>query len=144
MENEQVSEFSCTPPDILEKAEAASSSALLPEKSRRSYDKAYQSFMDWRIQKKAMSFSENVLLVYFVELSEKYKSSSLWSFYSMLRTVLVINHDVNIEKYGKLRSFFKRKSEGYEAKKSKTLTSKEIKMFITGAPDEIYLLHKVK
>lgn len=134
--------FSCTPPDILQKAEATTST-LLPEKSKRFYDKMYRSFMDWRIQKKTTSFSENVLLAYFAELGEKYKSSSLWSYYSMLKSVLILKHNVNMEKYSKLRSFLKRKSEGYQAKKSETLTPEEIKKFISEAPDEIYLLHKV-
>mgnify|MGYP005986404917 CR=1 FL=1 len=65
--------------------------------------------MDWRIQKKIKSFSENVVLAYFAELSEKYKSSSLWFFYSMLKAVLRIAHDVDLDKYGTLRSFLKRK-----------------------------------
>lgn len=134
--------FSCTPPDILQKAEATTST-LLPEKSKCLYDKMYRSFMDWRIKKKTTSFSENVLLAYFAELGEKYKSSSLWSYYSMLKSVLILKHNVNMEKYSKLRSFLKRKSEGYQAKKSETLTPEEIKKFISEAPDEIYLLHKV-
>lgn len=143
MESDDEIERACTPPDILETAKATSS-GLLPEKSKHLYDKVYRKFMEWRILKKASSFSENVILAYFVELNEKYKSSTMWTFYSMLRSVLLINHDIDLENYGKLRSFLKRKSEGYIAKKSKILAPEEIKKFIAEAPDEIYLLHKVK
>uniref|UniRef100_A0A6P7HBE7 Uncharacterized protein LOC114346606 isoform X2 n=1 Tax=Diabrotica virgifera virgifera TaxID=50390 RepID=A0A6P7HBE7_DIAVI len=57
--------------------------------------------------------------------------------------MLRINHDVDLEKYDKLRVFLKRKSEGFQAKKSSTLTPEQIRKFIDKAPDEIYLLHKV-
>ena len=61
----------------------------------------------------------------------------------MIQSVLKLNHDVDLEKYGKLRAFLKRKSEGFQAKKSKTLTPDEIKKFIDEAPNATYLLHKV-
>lgn len=143
MESDSEDSIPCTPPEVTERAEATVSN-LLPQKSKRFYDKAYQSFMDWRIQSKANSFSENVILAYFADLADRYKSSSLWSYYSMLKAVLKIKHDLDLEKYGKLRAFLKRKSEGYEAKKAKTLTPEEINKFIKEAPDNIYLLHKVR
>uniref|UniRef100_A0A6P7EYQ7 Uncharacterized protein DDB_G0271670-like n=1 Tax=Diabrotica virgifera virgifera TaxID=50390 RepID=A0A6P7EYQ7_DIAVI len=61
----------------------------------------------------------------------------------MIKSMFRINHDVDLEKYGKLRAFLKRKSEGFQAKKSSTLTPEQIRKFIDKAPDEIYLLHKV-
>jgi hypothetical protein len=136
-------DISCTPPEIVELA-ASTTSTLLPHRSKACYNKTYNIFMDWRIRKKITSFSENVLLAYFADIATKYKSSSLWSFYSMLKAVLRINHDVDIEKYAKLRSFLKRQSEGYEAKKSKTFTPEEITKFMANAPDKDYLLHKVR
>uniref|UniRef100_A0A6P7G9K5 Uncharacterized protein LOC114337333 n=1 Tax=Diabrotica virgifera virgifera TaxID=50390 RepID=A0A6P7G9K5_DIAVI len=61
----------------------------------------------------------------------------------MIKSMLRINHDVDLEKYGKLRAFLKRKSEGFQAKKSSSLTPEQIRKFIDKAPDEIYLLHMV-
>lgn len=90
--------FDNTPPDISNAAKDISNQ-LLPEKSRKQYEKAYQDFMNWKISKSSTSFSEDVLLVYFQELSEKFKSSSLWTFYSMLKSTLSINHNVDISKY---------------------------------------------
>lgn len=143
MESDSENSIHGTPPEITELAEATAAN-LLPQKSKGFYDKAYQTFMDWRIQKKTNSLSENVILAYFADIADKYKSSSLWSFYSMLKAVLKIKHDIDLEKYGKLRSFLKRTSEGYEPKKSKTLTPEEINKFIKEAPDKLYLLHKVR
>lgn len=140
--NENEESFTCTPPEIVQLA-AATTSTLIPETSKSIYNKTYASFNEWRLRNKANSYSENVLLAYFAELGAKYKPSSLWSFYSMIKSVLKINHDVDLEKYKKLRAFLKRKSEGFQAKKSSTLTPEEIRKFIDRAPDEIFLLHKV-
>lgn len=133
----------CTPPHIVEAARITSLN-LLPEKSKKKYEMVYKCFMSWRKNHNVGSFSENVLLVYFNELAKKYKSSSLWSFYSMLRSTLKLNNGVDIEIYTKLRAFLKRTSEGYQAKKAKTFTPEEINKFINEAPDTIYLATKVK
>ncbi|PSN39688.1 hypothetical protein C0J52_22264 [Blattella germanica] len=56
------------PPEISVKALEVSNN-LIPHKSRKMYEKFYRQFMDWRKTKSINSFSENVLLVYFEELS---------------------------------------------------------------------------
>ena len=104
-----------TPPEILQEAKDASLN-LLPEKSRKIYNNAYRQFMDWRNQKNVTSLSENVFLAYFEELSRKYSSSTLWTFYSMLRSTLNLYHEVEINKYSKLRALLQRKSDGYQKK----------------------------
>lgn len=143
MDTDSENEMSCTPPDITNAAEITSLN-LLPEKSRKLYISVYKSFMDWRIAKNANSFSESVLLVYFSELSTKYKSSTLWTHYSMLRSTLYINKGIKIENYGKLRAFLKRKSEGFVPKKANTFTPENINKFLTEASDEKYLATKVR
>lgn len=132
-----------TPPEILETANATSLN-LLPEKSRKHYNKVYTDFIAWRNINKVQSFSENVLLAYFTKLAEKYKSSSLWKVYSMLRSTISIHNNTNIDNYSKLRAFLKRKGEGYQAKKSKVFSPEEINKFINDAPDEVYLATKVR
>lgn len=134
--------FSLTPLEVLKAAEETSIN-LLPEKSRKKYEKVYNEFLNWRCAKNTSSFSENVLLAYFSELSNKFKCSSLWSIYSMLRSTINLHNGVKIEKYLKLRMFLKRKAEGHTAKKSKTFSSEQINTFINDAPDEIYLAIKV-
>ncbi len=131
-----------TPPEVKDLAENTEKN-LLPEKSKKRYEKAYQLFMNWRLEKKVKSFSETVLLAYFGEISNKFKPSTLWSTYSMLRTILNIKNNVNIANYPKLKSFLKRKGDGFKAKKSKILTAADIKKFIQEAPDSKYLLSKV-
>lgn len=136
------SDPSCTPPEILEKAQGATNN-LLPAKSRERYEIVYKKFMDWRLKNKIESFSENVMLAYFEEISEPMKPSSIWSWYSMLKSTINIRHDIDISKYMKLKALLKRKSEGYKPKKSKTLNSNQISHFLQNAPDKKYLLTKV-
>lgn len=137
------SEFNLTPPSILEAANVASLN-LVPEKSKQKYTLSYNLFMEWCKEQKTSSCSENVLIAYFGNISSKFKSSTLWSQYSMLKTMLNINKGVDISNYSKLRAFLKRKSDGYRARKSKVFTTNEIDKFIKEAPDSIYLLAKVR
>lgn len=58
-----------TPPDSVEQATRATHN-LFPVKSLKTYKKCYSNFMDLRNTNKVSSFSENVLLVYFDELSK--------------------------------------------------------------------------
>jgi hypothetical protein len=88
MDIENENDFSLTPPEIRDTAEVASLN-LLPEKSRKVYNMAYESFLNWQKEKKTTSFSESTLLVYFTELSTKYKSSTPWTYYSMLRSAII-------------------------------------------------------
>ncbi|XP_044745426.1 uncharacterized protein LOC123307256 isoform X2 [Coccinella septempunctata] len=115
----------------------------IPEVSREKYKKAYKSFTEWQKENNLPSNSENVLLAYFDELSKKFKSSTLWAQYSMLRTMMNINDNIDIGNYCKVRAFLKRNSCGYRPKKSKIFSSDEIDNFINNAPDEFYLLDKV-
>lgn len=74
--------------------------------------------------------------------SAKYKASSVWCFYSMLRTSIQTNHNVDIN-YPKLQTFLKKASVGYRAKKSKGFQPSEIRNFLCNAPDKEFLAAKV-
>lgn len=92
---------------------------LLTEKSRSLYLKCYANFKQWAADKKASLLSEDVFLCYFLYLSTKLKSSSLWSRYSMLRSTLNTNDNVDISQFKKLLAFLRKQEEGYSAKKCK-------------------------
>lgn len=131
-----------TPEELIDIAKKTTEN-LLPKKSQKLYVKSYDKFINWKIDKKASSFSENVILAYFEELSKKFAPSSLWTEYSMLKSTLNIRHQINISQYYKLHAFLKRQSEGFTAKKSKTFEPSEINRFMTEAPDQLYLFSKV-
>lgn len=131
-----------TPPQLLNAAKKATLS-LLPEKSTDRYLQAYQNFILWKTSQNANSFSQNVFLAYFMELSHKYKSSSLWCYYSMLKSTMKTNHGIDIKSYSNLLAFLKRRSDGHMSKKSKVFSADNIKTFLKEAPDCRYLATKV-
>lgn len=131
-----------TPPEILTEAQNASDS-LLPSKSREKYMAAYETFIQWKTNKKASSFSENVFLAYFNELANRFKPSSLWCIYSMLKTTVKNKNNIDIKNYSNLTAFLKRRSDGYVARKSKVLSPTDVEKFLKEAPDYQYLATKV-
>lgn len=87
------------PSDI--RAEASEAiSKLLPSKSRLAYEKEYKNFQKWKNVKniKGQGSTENVLLAYFSEKSKKMQPSSLWSYYSMLKSTILVNENINISR----------------------------------------------
>lgn len=136
--------ISCTPPELHSIVNSALSD-LIPEKSKRQYEKCYNDFKNWcdKQNVKTGAMSENILLAYLMERSKVVKSSSLWSIYSMLKCMLNVRDGIDVRKFAKLVPFLKKKSVGYQAKKSKVLTCEHINSFLKEASDETYLLWKV-
>jgi tRNA 2-selenouridine synthase SelU len=133
--------------NVLERIEAAAQEAvsnLIPQKSRVAYETTYSRLEEWRSKQKVNCINEKVMLAYFLEKSKIVKPSTLWSVYSMLRTLISINKNLDLSKYTNLIAFFKRQSEGYRAKKSESFSKENIEKFLTTANDEDYLMHKVK
>lgn len=133
----------CTPPELRSVVNVALS-GLIPEKSKNQYEKCYTEFKNWCDRQKVAKISENILLAYLLQKSKMVKSSTLWSIYSMLKCMLNVREGVDIKQFSKLVPFLKRKSVGYQAKKSKILTRQQIDLFLREADDETYLLLKVK
>lgn len=136
------SEIEFTPPEIRETANLASTN-LLPDKSKLRYIKSYDAFKNWCQKKQIKSMpSENVMLAYFSELAKNKKPSTLWATYSMLRTTLNINDNIDISKFSKLIAFIKKQNVGYKPKKSLVFGKNDIDKFLAEAPLE-YLPLKV-
>ncbi|CAG9791468.1 unnamed protein product [Diatraea saccharalis] len=70
MSSSDLENLDLTPSDITEDAQRANE-AIFPDKSRDKYLEKYEKFMKWRSEKNCISFSENVSLAYFNELSLK-------------------------------------------------------------------------
>jgi hypothetical protein len=60
-------------------------SNLIPEKSKRQYDKCYNGFKERCNKNNVKTVSTNVVLAYLMEKSKTVKSSTLWNTYSMLK-----------------------------------------------------------
>lgn len=136
-------DISCTPPEIRQKAGKAEES-LLPEKSRKRYEETFKTFKNWCTEKKVQKIaSETVLLAYFSDMSKEKKPSTLWSMYSMIKSMLSLREKVDISKYGKLLAFLKRQNVGYKPTKSNTFSRKNIEDFLQNAPRD-FLAVKVR
>lgn len=119
---------SLTPPEIRDLARDVELN-LLPNKSRTVYELTYSKFMEYRQKKNVGSFSENVLIAYFSDLSKKMKPSTLWSTYSMLKATLNVKNNIDLAKYLKLRAFLKRQSDGFHAKNPEFFKEKKLRNF---------------
>lgn len=135
-------ELNSTPPEIQEAA-ATVVRDLMPQKSKEKYLKAYETFLEWKNERKSKSLSENVFIAYFSELSKRAKPSTLWAIYSMLKCTILMKHNLNLKNYKTLTAMLKKQSDGYITKKSKVLTASDVKTFLNEAPDREFLVIKV-
>ncbi|KAJ8918180.1 hypothetical protein NQ315_014046 [Exocentrus adspersus] len=106
---------------------------LLPAKSKRVYEKEMVEFDNWR-KKRGLgegAITEEVLLAYFFNVEKHFATSSMWTKYSMLKSMLKVHKGIDISKYGKLTSYLK---------KAKILLERnQIEEFLKKAPDVEYL-----
>lgn len=131
-------------PELQETSETTLNSSVdLPAKSKNRYELTYQSFQKWQESSNINSVEEHVLLTYFQEQSTIKTPATLWSLYSMLKSMINLQLNVNIGNYNKLLAFLKDKSKGYTSAKPKIFTDEEITKFIEEAPDITYLATKV-
>lgn len=130
------------PQEILDAANEASDQ-LIPHKSKLRYEKEYAAFQKWCQEKHVSSLKEEVFMAYFNHLSKIFSPSSLWSKYSMIKSILKIKKNIDLSQYFKLTSYIKRLNDGYKPKKSKILEKSDVDKFLLEAPDHIYLLIKV-
>lgn len=127
--------------DLSEEAQRIQEETLPP--SRELYKQVFGKFKEWALEKNYVGTPEDLILVYLKHLSEKYAPSTLWSKYSMLRSMILIENNVDISNYAKVKSFIKQKNIGYEAKKSRVFTEEEVQKFVNDASDIDFLAHKV-
>ncbi|KAJ8976436.1 hypothetical protein NQ317_008470 [Molorchus minor] len=118
-------------------------SDVIPKKCKRQYEKCYSEFKDWCDKQNVKTMSENILLAYLMQQSKVVKSSTLWSIYSMLKCLLNIREGIDVRRFLKLVPFLERKAVGYQAKKSKSVfTREQIDSFLKEANDNKYLMLK--
>lgn len=119
----------------------------LPAKSRERYEVTFNKYQNWckkmGTEEKEIT-NEKVLISYFNNLiSKDNKPPTLWSNYSMIKSMIAVNKSVDISKHSNLLLLLKRKSAGYKPRKSKTFERQDISTFLTEANDDEFLLTKV-
>ena len=118
--------------------------SLLPEKSEKKYKTVYSKFLSWQKSKNLKNFDEDTLLIYFDELcnQKKLNAATLWSYYSMLKSLIAQSQNVDISKYNSLIAYLKKQNANYVPKKAPVFTLQEIETFFK-APDSQWLVVKV-
>ena len=134
--------FEGTLPGVAEIAKNAFND-LLPTKSKEKYELAYAKFNNYKKQIRTTSSSENILMAYFTELKKKYKPSSLWKYYSMLKKTLNVKEKIDIAQYCALTSLLKKEANGFQSKKAKVFTVAQMNKSLQEAPYIQYIAHKV-
>lgn len=138
-EIDEMIDLGLIPLEIIE----AARQEILQLASKQRYEKMYKTFQNWQELKGTNDISEDTLLAYFLELSRKYKPSTMWAYYSMLKSMISLNFNVNLGTYKHSTKFLKNKSVGYKPVESKAFSREEIDRFISEAPDDIWLDVKV-
>ncbi|XP_039280998.1 uncharacterized protein LOC120350644 [Nilaparvata lugens] len=117
---------------------------LLPTKSRKRYDDAYEKFVQWLNEEKIVptEVCDEILLVYLSNLSKVCKASTVWSKFSMIKSCLNVKHNIDPKSFTRCTTFLKKFNVNYEPKKSNVLTGNEVVKFMKEAPDSEWLLTK--
>ena len=108
---------------------------IIPEKSKERYMQVYNEFMAWMKKRKLTVIDENTMLAYFSKEMAKYKSSTRWCRYSMLKLTINTNNDIDITVFKKLTAYLKTTGSGYTAVKSKAFQEHELTRFVSEAED---------
>lgn len=139
---EKVLDDLCSDGEI-EEAWKAGCDELIPKKSKQRYELAYASLCIW-LKEHDVDINEKNILAYFVLRNSKLTSpGSLWSEFSMLKTMIKLNNGIDIGSFNKLLCFLKKKNVGHRPKKSKVFSREDVNKFLNNAPDDKYLLMKV-
>lgn len=129
--------------ESVENLAASAKESLLPTKSKSAYENMYAAYNKWCKTKKIAKSTEDSILAYFNSELKAYKSSSLWTKYSMLRATINLNEGIDISTFPSVIPYLKRKAEGHKPKKSLTLTKQDVDKFLSVADEKQYLLSKV-
>lgn len=129
--------------DEATKSASAHDKPAIPQLSKAKYNYVYETFHKWNKKKGAKTITEDVMIKFFTEFSEKYKPNTLWAYYSMIKSTLRLKDNFDISPYSKLLEFLKGKSAEHKPIKAKVFTEVEIEKFLNEAPDEQWLDLKV-
>lgn len=115
----------------------------IPPKSRQRYEQIYSRFSKWREEYNVHRISQNVLLAYFNQLSATMKPNTLWSIWSVLKKMLNARENIDIVQFPEVKAFVKSNNKGYQPKKATVFSDNDLDRFLSDAPNDGYLLHKV-
>lgn len=106
------------------------------------FEASYKIFLNWQRNRNISSFSEDIFMDYFKEISDKHPSPlSLYKNYYVLKNALQRMHNFDLRNCPKLLAFLKSQ---LERSQEKNFSAEEINKFIFEASDDEYLTTKVR
>ncbi|XP_066256699.1 protein tramtrack, beta isoform-like isoform X8 [Euwallacea similis] len=113
--------------------------------SKPTYHRIYEKFIKWTYENDFHDYSESTVLAFFRYQASrpKLRANTLWAYYSMLKSVLMSLHSIDISQYKELRGYLKYWNQGCLPRNTPGLTEEQFLRFIHGAPDVKYLAVKV-
>ncbi|XP_066139040.1 uncharacterized protein [Euwallacea fornicatus] len=137
--NSNLMEIKIESPNFLEET------VSVPPKLLESYQRMFNRFNKWSSENGFKDYDESTVLAFFKHQASipSFKPNSLWSYYYMLKSVLISNYCIDISEYRTLRNYLTKKTKGWRPIKAPGLTGNEFLNFIHGAPDGKYLAMKV-
>ena len=86
----------------------------------------YNQFLKWKANNDTTLTSENVLLAYFDFLSSKNAPNTVWSIWSMLKSMIKRRENINIKDFSELQGFIKTNSKHYRPKKAPIFSNEQV------------------
>lgn len=125
-----------TPPEIRKLAEKSRDARLLPPKSAKAYNVAYQKFLKWfRSQPQVTpttKVSESFLVAYF---ETQISAASGWSIHSRLKSLIKQHHGIDLSQCSQLQTLLKSKHKEHRPHQASTFSSEQIDRFLAEFPD---------
>ncbi|EFA07727.1 hypothetical protein TcasGA2_TC002205 [Tribolium castaneum] len=118
--------------------------SLLPSKSKHLYEETYNAYRKWRSNKKIDTICEDTILAYFSSELSRYKSSSLWSKYSMLRSTINLRERIDISKFPSVIPYLKRKAGKLENVNLLELVRRYMEIRPTKTPHNRFFINYTK
>ena len=86
----------------------------------------------------ASDFTERTVFKYLKEMMETKSPSTVCSRFSMLKTMIGLEQNIDLDKFLKIKALLKRNMTGYKPKKLKVLRAAEVNTLLKTAPNDQY------
>lgn len=114
--------------DFIQDAANAAISEIIPEKSRKLYEKRYKIFCEWMAKNNKTEVNETLLLAFFNSELKNAAPTTKWSIFSILKAMLKAKMNVDIGTYHQLISFLKKRAR--DTNQSSQTSCKRLKYFV--------------
>lgn len=116
---------------------------LVPDESKKEYEKVYNEFKIWKQLKKITTTTENVIFSYINNLEQTYTITTIKKKISIIKTMIRIYEKIETKNYFELQAYVNKEMKNHTPKKSYALTDDDYNNFLQNADDDQFLDIKV-